>query len=287
LDRSPGFNADPDWSKVTFKDAEGNAVGGVDISYPFFGFGSIKVTIAHAAFEYEKTYTVTIPKAAILGLTEDITWSFSTGKEPLADLIITNLAYTPVDSKTTDKLVFTATVKNIGTAPTEPLTDNWKIGVAFSVNGKLVNWSDYYNQTGLTIAPDQEVTLTAVGGPDGNGFWTAPKAGTYTLTAEVNDTRNIREVDYTNNTKEIPLTVQPGTSISNVATTGKVYSANGRLYVSGYPVTSTVAIYNVLGQAVSNQRITADVLSVDLPSGAYIVNIKSQGKTNIHKILVK
>ncbi|GHT48021.1 hypothetical protein FACS189440_10540 [Bacteroidia bacterium] len=105
------------------------------------------------------------------------------------------------------------------------------------------------------------------------------------MKAEVNDTKNILESDYTNNTKTVDITVL-SVGIQDIAT-GKVYAADGRLFVSAYPAGSSVTIYNVTGQSIATHRVASDNLIVDLNPGAYIVNIQSQGKTNVYKVLVK
>jgi len=50
------------------------------------------LTISHAGFDYETTYTVTIPAGTIDGYDEIITWSFTTGEAPL---VIEVLSKTP------------------------------------------------------------------------------------------------------------------------------------------------------------------------------------------------
>ncbi|MDR0864719.1 MAG: Ig-like domain-containing protein [Candidatus Symbiothrix sp.] len=82
FDKRSSFNADPDFTGVTIKDAAGNAVAEVvatqDIASGFPPMQLPSITIAHADLAYNTEYTVTIPAGAIVGVAEAITWSFTT-----------------------------------------------------------------------------------------------------------------------------------------------------------------------------------------------------------------
>lgn len=84
--------AGPAFSNVTIQDENNNQVGSVQASR----FGS-QLTIAHAAFENNKTYTVNVPAQAVIDAAGNanesaITWSFSTGLQqtsaPVANKLI-------------------------------------------------------------------------------------------------------------------------------------------------------------------------------------------------------
>lgn len=71
--------AGPAFSNVTIRDANYNQVGSVQASR-----NGNQLTIAHAAFEKNKTYTVNVPAQAVIDAAGNpnqsaITWSFSTG----------------------------------------------------------------------------------------------------------------------------------------------------------------------------------------------------------------
>jgi hypothetical protein len=69
-------------------------------------------------------------------------YSSSGGTTPppaLADLVITNVSWTPANPIGGNEVTFSATIRNQGTAATPAGT---KMGVAYFVNGTQVNWSD-------------------------------------------------------------------------------------------------------------------------------------------------
>ena len=76
------------------------------------------------------------------------------------------------------------------------------------------------------------------------------------------------------------------TSILEVAT-GSVYATNRKLHVSNYELGTSVSVYTVAGNLLTTQKVADTELVIDLAQGAYIVNVRSEGKTAIHKILVK
>ena len=117
------------------------------------------------------------------------------------DLVVTDITWAPESPAPGDNVVFSATIKNIGDAPTPDV----KHGVVFSVGTTTVGWSD----THLTgMAPGESVTLTANGGPnDSDGSWTAGRNPQYTVTALVNDQNDIDESNTDNNTLTKPLVI--------------------------------------------------------------------------------
>jgi subtilase family serine protease len=87
-------------------------------------------------------------------------------------------------------------VKNIGTAPTP---EGVIIGVAFTVNGKVVGWSDTV-KTALT--PGASVTCAANGGPG----WTAAP-GKHTVQADVDNIDRFPELNEENNRLDKTTTI--------------------------------------------------------------------------------
>lgn len=130
------------------------------------------------------------------------------------DLIVTDLSWTPAAPLTGDEVTYKATIKNQGTAATPAGTIH---GVAFSVDGTTVAWSDTYTSS---IAAGASVTLTANGGPSSKATWTAT-TGTHTVRAMVDDINRITESDENNNTLDKSLTInlpsKPDLIISDIS----------------------------------------------------------------------
>jgi hypothetical protein len=81
--------------------------------------------------------------------------------------------------------------------------------------------------------------------------------------------------------KEMPS----NTNTPSLDETGKVFASNGQLYVSGYPETATLTIYNVQGQILLQRKSIAPITDMNLSSGTYIIKIMYNGKTYTHKIV--
>lgn len=128
------------------------------------------------------------------------------------DLIVTELTWEPREPQAGDKVVFTATIQNVGRTASP---SGEKHGVLFTVNGGNNTWNDQFYGP---LAPGESVTLTATGGASSNG-WTAA-AGTYTVTARVNDDNSPKnESNRDNNTRSRTLTVA-SVSLVNPPTEG-------------------------------------------------------------------
>ena len=202
------------------------------------------------------------------------------------DLIITDITWEPVNPVSGDEVIFTAIVKNQGYADTYPIDNNWKHGVAFSVNNSVVSWSDFYDEEGQIIRAGEEVALVAVGGPSGNAYWVFGDESEYNVTGHVNDTKNIFESDYDNNTLTL-LIIRTGIKNIDSDDPGKVYIENGQLCVAGYP-TGSLEVYNMMGQRIDSYNTISDVTRINLTtSGVYVIRVLYQGKTYSSKVLVK
>lgn len=86
--------------------------------------------------------------------------------EPLPDLVIEDIRWTPAEAVKGDDLLLEVQVKNVGDAPTPA---GKPVRVIFQVKGQTVSWSDTFSNS---IAPDETVVIAASGSPDGNEFWT-------------------------------------------------------------------------------------------------------------------
>jgi len=154
--------------------------------------------------EYKKNYY----KASRLGaceiLDKQINLNISSSLK-LPDLIVTDIAWTPEEPVEGNSVLFSATVKNIGKAPTQ---EGLIVGVGFNIRNSnearsTVTWSDSCNEP---LQPGQSITLTANSGNLGSHLWTAEK-GEFTVIAVVDDMDRILESNNNNNSMEKPLVV--------------------------------------------------------------------------------
>ncbi len=116
------------------------------------------------------------------------------------DLTVTSVG--PTTPPSGSPITFSAIVKNVGTVATPA---GVIIGVAFSVDGSTVSWSDNYTQS---LPPGQSVLLFANSGPGGSSTWTATAAA-HTLQAWVDDVNRMNDVNRSNNKLVASLSVQP------------------------------------------------------------------------------
>ena len=118
------------------------------------------------------------------------------GAPKVCDVIVTDITCQPENPKGGDKVILSAVVKNIGTAPTP---EGVIIGVAFNVDGKVVAWSDNVK---TALAPGASVICTANGGPG----WTATP-GKHTVLADVDNIDRFPELNKANNQLEKTITI--------------------------------------------------------------------------------
>lgn len=121
------------------------------------------------------------------------------------DVVVTSLSMTPSAPKAGDQVVFTAVVKNQGTAATP---SDQAVGVSFSINGVKQTWGSR-----TALAAGESATLTAIGSNlnPGTNYWTAVD-GTHTLEAFVDDLNRFAESNETNNKKSLSFTVGTATT---------------------------------------------------------------------------
>jgi hypothetical protein len=119
----------------------------------------------------------------------------------LADLIVTNVSWTPANPIGGNEVTFSATVRNQGTVSTPAGT---KLGVAFFVDGTQVNWSDTFTSS----LPAGAVTVvTANAGISAKASWTATVGAAHAVKALVNDQQLIPESNATNNSLTVSMAV--------------------------------------------------------------------------------
>jgi len=212
---------------------------------------------------------------------------FSKGVDPV-DLIVTNISWTPESPVLGDSILFSATIKNIS----EFASPNVKHGVTFSVklpgaagNGTLLTWSDNHL---TSLAPGEEVTVTANGGPSLSGAakWKPGAARTFVVIAQVNNQNDIVESDITNNFLEKQIVIGTLNGLDEIVTDGQVYVANSKLYVVNFPESAVVSIFNLQAQEIGHYRAN-EVSGLVLPENMYIVRIQDGYKSSNVKILIK
>jgi len=187
------------------------------------------------------------------------------------------------DIQVGDKVIFTASVVNNGTVNTPR---NVKHGVAFSVNGTVVSWSDDHYES--ILANGLRTRLEANDGPTkGINYWVANKGGEVVVSAHVNDGKIIPESNYENNILTANLIVETVNIIQIAGDDSYVYTENGTLYIVGYPSTASLQIYDLAGQKVADFKTIVEGQSVQLSAGAYIVKISEKGKASTQKVIIK
>ncbi len=120
-------------------------------------------------------------------------------KEAMPDLVVSDIQLTETENQIGDESHLLVRVRNIGTAPTKR---GDTVGVAFSVDGTRVAWSDTFR---YTIPAGGFAILRSNSGPDRKGTWKVA-SGTHTLRAVVDDASRIAESNENNNSAEVILT---------------------------------------------------------------------------------
>jgi hypothetical protein len=115
-----------------------------------------------------------------------------------ANLVVVGVSWTPEPSDAGQPVVFSAVVRNTGAAATPALPT----GVAFSVDGGVVSWSD---GDSTPLGPGEQRTFTADDGVTG-AAWTATD-GDHAVAATVDDTGQIPEINEDDNTATAQLDV--------------------------------------------------------------------------------
>ena len=116
------------------------------------------------------------------------------------DLRVTDIQ-TDRTSQPGEEVGFLVTIENVGTAASR---SDVKHGVPVYVDGECVNWCDTFMGP---LQPGEKVTLEMNGGPDNKATWTAAR-GTHTVSAMVDDSGFIREINEDNNEKSVTMTFE-------------------------------------------------------------------------------
>ena len=171
------------------------------------------------------------------------------------DLLITNIRMVPPYPLPGQKVIFYATVKNQGSAPTiagSPLK------LSFNVNGQQVSWSDEF--TNSIPAGGMELIC-------GN-TWTANAVGTFNIEATVDPDKTVDECVETNNVFSSQFSVYPF-PLQNLALNKSVIVSSVNL--SAYRGTNAIdGNMNTQWRSVSSDP---QFIIVDLGANAYINNV--------------
>jgi subtilase family serine protease len=173
------------------------------------------------------------------------------------DVVITSIKWSPDPPFAGNHLIFRATVKNQGTAPTPAGT---VLGVGFSIDGSAnVSWSGSYSSA---LAPGASVTLTADGGPTGN-YWTAT-AGAHSVTATADDINRFPESNEGNNAASAYLGIAAtrprvsGIAITNNTLTFRFNATSGLHYRTEFKSNLEDSQWQVLGpEVIANSSIVS------------------------------
>jgi len=176
----------------------------------------------------------------------------------LPDVIVTAVGWTPNPPYATNHIVFRATVKNQGTAPTPAGTT---LGVGFSVDGSAnVSWSGGFSSA---LAPGASVILTADGGPTGN-YWAAT-AGAHTVVATADDINRFPESNESNNGMSAYLGISPGPprintfSVTNQTAQFTFTATTGLHYQVQYKTNLTDVSWQNLGAQITAGSTTVPI----------------------------
>jgi hypothetical protein len=180
---------------VQFK-LNGNNLGAEDTSAPY-SISWDTTTVANGA------YTLTaVARDAAGNATTSAAVSVTVNNQTTtnqADLVITNLSWTPANPTTGQPVTFKAVVKNQGTATTSKGP-----GLLFTVNGQPKTWVAHTSTT--PFAPGETRELVANGGVGDISTWAA-ESGTHSVMGHVDDLGEIAESNNDNNTLTATLTV--------------------------------------------------------------------------------
>ncbi|MEO7297127.1 MAG: phosphodiester glycosidase family protein [Verrucomicrobiota bacterium] len=155
--------------------------------------------------------------------------------QPLPDVIVTALNWTPTNLVAGTGMVFRATIKNQGAGATP---QGIILGVGFLVDGVGVSYTDKYTNS---LAPGASITLTADGGPSGTNVWFGT-AGDHVVTATVDDVARFSESNETNNSFALPFHVFRSSYAVNSGG-GAVSPFSADAYFTGG---STLSVANVI-----------------------------------------
>jgi hypothetical protein len=135
------------------------------------------------------------------GNTPSVDTEAAAGALPDVTIVSGSLRTTPLTARAGSRVVFRATIKNVGAAPTPHGVVH---GVAFLVDGDVISWSD---TSTASLAPGATRTLSANWGPLRRAVWDATN-GAHEIEAIWDDVGRIDEANEANNTMTRRFTVR-------------------------------------------------------------------------------
>jgi beta-glucosidase len=178
------------------------------------------------------------------------------------DLLIANVRMVPPYPLPGQKVVFYATVKNQGTAPTiagSPLK------ISFGVNSQQVSWSDEFTNS---IPAGGMALICGNAGPNGVNTWTASTVGTFNMEATADPDNTVDECVKTNNIFTSQFSVWPF-PLQNLALHKSVIVSSVK--VSTYKGTN--AVDGNMNTFWTSAYSDPQFIIVDLGAKAYINNV--------------
>ncbi|HEY3668339.1 MAG TPA: CARDB domain-containing protein [Polyangiaceae bacterium] len=146
------------------------------------------------------------------------------------DALVTKVSWSPANPAPGQATTFSATITNFGNTTKPAGIIN---GVAFRVDGNLMNWSDTNT---AALAPGQSITVTANSGPSGIATWNA-SSGAHSIEAWVDDVNRFAETNENNNKLTAPLAVGVDVTVTNILSSPRNPSP-------GTPVTFSATVKN-------------------------------------------
>lgn len=178
------------------------------------------------SFTPNTTYYYVVSAVNAAGESPNSNQTSATPTNGLPDVVVTSVAWTPTNLMTGTSMVFRATVRNQGSAPT-PTSAAVPLGVGFSVGAGNYTWATHTSP----LAAGASVTLTATGGADGSNRWLA-SPGQHTVIANADDVNRFPEALEDNNTRSANFTVfSPGHAINSGGAAAGGFAAD--THVSG------------------------------------------------------
>jgi hypothetical protein len=187
---------------------------------------SAAVTISTITAPVNLTLPILSTSSPVVGQAISVTNGTWQGQATAAlpDMTVTALTLSTTTPAVGQAITFSAVVNNVGTGATPAGVVTGVSFTAPSTPGGTANQVAYADQYSTSIASGSSVTLAS----DSGQSWTPTAAGTYIITAIVNNTNRYTEASTTNNSFSISVTVanpklitlvDPFTSSATLATT--------------------------------------------------------------------
>ena len=245
-----------DLSGITIKDAAGEAVADVIATLN----DDATISIAHADFDYETTYTVTIPQEAIEGFEEEVSWSFTT--MAIGPLVVS----TTPDNGAEDVLL------------TTPISVSFDQTITVdNLNGVIVT-DEEGNHVGDVVSTSGSTLSIAHTSLSNSTLYTVtiPANSIKGVTAEIKFSFTtedfINSLDGVN--KDADITVYPAISAGSITVSS--------------PAKATISIIDIAGvNRATYQTDGSLIINMNYPNGIYFVVVDYGNGFSAHKVLLR